>query len=178
MKSIEINILPQELRAKPLIDTKTFALIALAVLLAFGCVYFIMAKSTVQGEISDIEDSIAAMQQQTTALSTNPEAQSLIGSISQLKTSQNHHATFVAGKVLWGNAMETAYDLVPRGVRIDSIVQKGNTLEIKGAASNYGEVAEFGRALNNDARFTLAGLPAFKEGTFTLTVSVKAGGGS
>lgn len=178
MRSVEINILPRELRAKPLIDTKTFVLIALAVLLAFGCVYFIMAKSSVQGEIADIEDSIAAMQQQTTALSTNPEAQSLISSISQLKTSQQHHASFVASKVLWGDAMEAAYSLVPRGVRIDSIVQKGNSLEIKGVASNYGEVAEFGRALNNNSRFTLAGLPAFKEGGFTLNVNVKAGGGS
>jgi Tfp pilus assembly protein PilN len=178
MRSIEINILPQELRAKPLIDAKTFALIALAVLLAFGCVYFIMAKSSVQSEIADLEDSIAAMQQQTTALSTNPEAQSLINSISQLKTSQQHHAAFVASKVLWGDAMEAVYGLVPRGLRVESMVQKGNGLEIKGVASSYSEVSEFGRALNNDSRFTLAGLPAFKEGGFTVTVNAKAGGGS
>ncbi len=178
MKSVEINILPQELRAKPLIDGKTFALIALAVLLAFGCVYFIMAESRVQSEIAELEDSIAAMQQQTTALSSNPEAQSLISSISQLKTAQQHHAAFVASKVLWGDAMEAVYSLVPRGVRIESMVQKGNGLEIKGIASSYREVAEFGRALNNDRRFTLASLPAFKDGTFTLTVNVKAGGGA
>jgi Tfp pilus assembly protein PilN len=177
MRNIDINILPQEFRAKPLVDGRTFALIVLIVLLAFGCVYFIMGKSSVQNEIADLEASITTMKQQTTALSSNKEAQSLISSINQLKASQQSHASFVASKVFWGDALQAVYKLVPKGVSIATITQKGNSLEIKGTASTYTEVAEFGRTLNNDARFTLAGLPSFKDGTFTLTINAKAGGG-
>lgn len=177
MRNIDINILPQEFRAKPMVDGKTFALIVLIVLLGFGCFYFVQAKMSAQNEIADLEASIATMQQQTTALTTNKEAQSLISSINQLKASQQSHASFVASKVLWGDALEDVYGLVPKGVSIATITQKGNGLDIKGTASDYTDVAEFGRTLNNDTRFALAGLPSFKDGGFTLAISAKAGGG-
>jgi Tfp pilus assembly protein PilN len=177
MRNIDINILPQEFRAKPLVDGRTFALIVLVVLLGFGCFYFVQAKMSAQNEIADLEDSIATMQQQTTALSTNQEAQSLINSINLLKTSKQNQTSFVASKVLWGDALQAVYKLIPKGVSVESIAQKGNGLEIKGTASSYTEVAEFGRTLSNDARFGLAGLPSFKDGGFTLNISAKAGGG-
>jgi len=177
MRNIDINILPQEFRAKPLVDSRTFALIVLVVLLGCGCFYFVQAKMSAQNEIADLEDSIATMQQQTTALSTNQEAQSLIKSINDLKASQQSHASFVASKVLWGDALQGVYKLVPKGVSIATITQKGNGLEIKGTASTYTEVAEFGRTLSNDARFALAGLPSFSSTGFTLTISAAAGGG-
>jgi len=176
MKNIDINILPQEFRAKPLVDSRTFALIVLVVLLGFGCFYFVQAKMSAQNEIATLEDSIATMQQQTTALTTNQEAQNLIKSINDLKTSQQHFTSFVASKVLWGYALEDVYGLVPKGVSITAITQKGNSMEIKGTASDYTDVAEFGRALNNDAKFSLTGLPAFSDLSFTLSISVVAGG--
>ena len=177
MRNIDINILPQEFRAKPMVDGKTFALIVLIVLLGFGCFYFVQAKMSAQNEIADLEASIATVQQQTTALTTNKEANELIGYINQLKASQQSHVSFVASKVLWGDALEDVYGLVPKGVSIATITQKGNGLEIKGTASDYTDVAEFGRALNNDSKFSLVGLPAFSPTGFTLTISAKAGGG-
>jgi Tfp pilus assembly protein PilN len=177
MRNIDINILPQEFRAKPLVDGKTFALIVLVVLLGFGCFYFVQAKMSAQDEIANLETSVATMNQQATALSTNQEAQGLITSINQLKTSKQDHTSFVASKVLWGDAIEKIYKLVPRGVSISTITQKGNSLEIKGTAPDYTDVADFGRALNNDAKFNLVGLPAFNASGFTLNVSVAAGGG-
>lgn len=177
MRNIDINILPQEFRAKPMVDGRTFALIVLVVLLGFGCFYFVQAKMSAQNEIADLEASIATVQQQTTALTTNKEAQSLTSSISQLKASQQSHVSFVASKVLWGDALQAVYELEPKGVSITAITQKGNSLEIKGTASTYTEVAEFGRALNNDSKFSLVGLPAFSPTGFTLNISAKAGGG-
>lgn len=174
---IGINILPKELRAKPLLDTPTFALIVVILLLAFGSFYYYYSKSSTQNETADMRSRITSMQQQTLALSTNPEALSLMTSISQLQAAQQSHSAFVASKMLLGYSLVGVYALVPMGVDLASITQGTNTLVIKGAASSYTEVSDYGRALNNDPRFTLLGMPSFSNGSFALTVSVASGGG-
>ncbi len=71
--NIDINILPAELRPKALIDTKTFALIVVILLLGVGCFYFFHAKSSSQADIANMQSQITTMQQQTAALSSNPD---------------------------------------------------------------------------------------------------------
>ena len=175
--NIDINLIPKELRIKPLVDGKTFAAIVVILLLGFGCFYFFNARSDSQAEIASLGSQIKTTQQQTAALSSNPEALNLISSISQLKAAKQGYEAFAAARVMWGNALAGVYFLVPVGVDITTITQKGNALEIKGTASSYTDVSDYGRALDNDPRFTLAGLPSFGKGLFSLTISVAPGGG-
>lgn len=174
--NIDINLIPEELRIKPMIDSRTFAAIVVVLLLAFGSFYFYSVKSDSQAEIANLQSRIKAAQQQTASLSGNAEANQLINSISQLKVSKQGYDAFNKGRLAVGNSLEGVYALVPMGVDIVSIVQKGNTLVIAGTAQSYTYAATFGRALDNDPRFTLAGLPSFKQGSFSLTISVATGG--
>jgi len=175
--NIDINLIPKELRIKPLVDGKTFAAIVVILLLGFGCFYFFNARSDSQAEIANLGSQIKTTQQQTATLSSNPEALNLISSINQLKAAKQGYEAFAASRVMWGNALAGVYSLVPMGVDITTITQKGNALEIKGTASSYTDVSDYGRALDNDPRFTLAGLPSFAKESFSLTISVATGGG-
>jgi Tfp pilus assembly protein PilN len=175
--NIDINILPAELRPKALIDTRTFALVVVILLLGFGCFYFFNAKSGSQAESANLGSQIKTIQQQAVTLSSNPEALNLINSINQLKAAKQGYEAFAASRVMWGNALAGVYSLVPMGVNITTITQKGNALVIAGDASSYTDVSDYGRALDNDPRFSLAGLPSFGKGSFSLTISVATGGG-
>jgi len=175
--NIDINLIPEELRPKPFIDTKTFVLIIAVVVLGFGCFYFFNAKSNAQSDTASMEQEILRLNQQANSLSTNQEAVQLTREIGQLKVAKQSYDSFAASRVLWGAAMERVYALAPRGVDIDSIKQAGNSITIAGEASSYTDVADFARALDNDTRFSLAGLPSLKASTFSLTINVAAGGG-
>jgi len=175
--NIDINILPKELRAKPLLDTPTFALIVIILLLAFGSFYYYHAKSNSQNDTANMQSQITTIRQQTTALSTNPQALSLINSINQLNAAKQSYSAFTASKMLLGDALAAVYETVPLGVDIGTITQTGNTLLITGTAPSYTAVSDFGGALNNNSRFSLLGLPSFSNGAFSLTISVKMGGG-
>jgi Tfp pilus assembly protein PilN len=173
--NIDINILPAELRPKALIDTKTFALIVVILLLGVGCFYFAHAKSSSQADIANLQTQTTTMQQQAAALESN--AQKLISSINQLKADKQRYDAFLASRVLVGNALDRVYSLVPAFVHVNSIAQRGNTMVIAGSASSYTDASDYGRALDNDPRFSLVGLPSFSNGLFSLTISVAPGGG-
>jgi Tfp pilus assembly protein PilN len=175
--NIDINLIPEELRIKPMIDSKTLVAIGVVLLLLFGSVYFFIAKSDSQAQITNLQSQIKTTQQQTAALSSNPEAVQLISSINQLKASNQGYDAFTGARVMMGDALDRVYSLVPTGVNIVSITQKGNTLVIAGSASSYTDAANYGRALDRDPRFTLMGLPSFKGGSFSLTITVAKGGG-
>jgi len=175
--NIDINILPAELRPKALIDTKTFALIAVILLLGVGCFYFFHAKSSSQADIANMQTQIKTAQQQTVALSSNTKALELISSINQLKATKQSYDAFVTSRVLVGDALDGVYSLVPVLVSVNSISERGNTLVIAGSAPSYTDASDYARALDNDPRFTLVGLPSFSDGTFSLTISVAPGGG-
>ncbi len=74
----------------------------------------------------------------------------LINSINQLKATKQSYDAFVASRVLVGNALYRVYSLVPVGVSISSIAERGNTLVITGSAPSYTDASDYGRALNND----------------------------
>jgi Tfp pilus assembly protein PilN len=175
--NIAINILPKELRAKPWLDTQTFALIVVIVLLAFGSFYYYYDKSSSQSATADMQSQITTMKQQATTLSNNPDALNLINSISQLTAAKQSYDAFLASRMLLGNAMVGVYALLPAGVDVSSIAQNGSNLVIKGDGYSYTEVSDYARALNNDPRFTLLGLPSFSNGSYSLTVKVAQGGG-
>jgi Tfp pilus assembly protein PilN len=180
--NIDINLLPKELRAKPLIDTRTLVLIVLVVALLVGCYFAYDAKSSAQSENASIQSRTAAMVQDANSISSNPEAIQLYNSIGQLKAAQQEYSSYRASLVGWGDALTRVYNLVPGSVTIKSIVQTpatGNILVVQGAATEWSGVNDFVGRLNLDAGFTLQGLPTFDAavGSFTLAISVAAGGG-
>ena len=176
--NIDINILPEELRPKPLIDTKTVALIVVILLLGFGCYHFYQAKSDSQAEITKVQSEIKTTQQKITALSTDPEAVQLTNSINQLKADKKSYDAFVASRVLLGNALDGVYSLALGRVSIASITQSGSNLLIRGSASSYTDVSGYVSALENDPRFSVVGLPSFSsDKSFSATVGVAPGGG-
>jgi Tfp pilus assembly protein PilN len=175
--NIDINILPAELRPKPLIDTRTFALIVVILLLGLGCFYFFHAKSGSQADIANMQGQIETTQSQIVTLSSNQDALKLINEINQLKAAKQSYDAFVTSRVLVGNALYRVYSLVPAFVRVDSIAQRGNTLAIAGSAPSYTDASDYARALDNDPRFSLVGLPSFGDGRFSLSISVAPGGG-
>jgi Tfp pilus assembly protein PilN len=175
--NIDINILPEELRPKPLIDTKTVVLIVVILLLGFGCYHFAQAKSNSQAEITKVQGEISTTQQQIVAVSNNSEAKTLINSINQLKAAKQSYDAFVASRVLVGNALDGVYSLAPVWINIDSVTQSGSTLTIKGSASSYADLSGYVSALKSDPKFSVVGLPTYSSNkSFSLTVSVVPGG--
>ena len=103
--NIEINLLPEELLPKPPIESRTLLVGVLVVALVACCVFFFQAKSSADGEIADLEASIASVNKQIETVSSNSEAVALKQSIDKLKTATKHYQTFVDSRVLWGRAL-------------------------------------------------------------------------
>jgi Tfp pilus assembly protein PilN len=177
--NIDINLLPRELRAKPLIDARTLVLIVLVVALAVGCYFLYHAKSSAQTENASIQSRTAVMEQEANSITSNPEAIQLYNSISQLQAAQQQYTSYKASLVGWGDALTRLYERAPKSVIIKSISQSGNGLVVQGAATDWGGVNDFVRQLSLDPGFTLQGLPTFDgaSGTFTLAINVAPGGG-
>jgi Tfp pilus assembly protein PilN len=180
--NIDINLLPKELRAKPLVDTRTLVLIVLVLALAVGCFFAYHAKSSAQAENASIQNRTEAMVQEASSISSNPEAIQLYNSIGQLRSAQQDYSSYRASLVGWGDALTRLYNLVPGSVIIKSIVQTpatGNILVVQGGTTEWSGVNEFVGRLDLDPGFKLLSLPTFDatSGTFTLAIGVAPGGG-
>jgi len=177
--NVEINLLPEEFRPRAPVETRTLLVIVLVLALAVGCYFLYQAKSNAKAEIADLEKNIAAVNQQIDTITR--DAQGLTNSISTLKTVTRSYESFVASKITWGDALARVQSHKPSGVALGGLTQKGNTLEIQGTAggtsSSFSGVTSYGRALDGDTKFTLAGWPTLKSATFSLTIKVAPGGG-
>lgn len=177
--NVEINLLPEEFRPRALVETRALLVIVLILALAVGCYLLYQAKSDAEAEIVDLEENIAAVNQQIDTITR--DAQALTNSISKLNTVTKSYESFVDSKVTWGDALARVQSDKPSGVTLRELTQKGNTLEIQGTAagspSSYSEVTSYGRALDRDTKFTLAGWPTLTSVTFSLTIEVAPGGG-
>jgi len=175
--NIEINLLPEELRPRPPVETRTLLVIVLILALAGGCYFLYQGKSDTDAEIADLENDIAQFEKDVAAITSNPEALALKSSISKLETVQKAYNSFVASKRFWGNALERAQSDQPKDLKISGLTQDGNTLVIDGTAVDPGDVASYERALENKpTKFTVAGLPKWSSPSFTLIVAVAPGG--
>jgi Tfp pilus assembly protein PilN len=180
--NIDINLLPKELRAKPLIDARTLALVVLVFALVIGCYFVYHARSSVQSENASIQSRTEAMVQEANSISSNSEAIQLSNSIRQLKAEQQEYSSYRASLVGWGDALTRVYGLVPGSVLIKSLAQTpatGNVLVVQGAAAEWSGVNDFVGRLDLDAGFKLQSLPTFDaaSGSFTLAIVVAPGGG-
>jgi Tfp pilus assembly protein PilN len=172
--NIDINLLPEELRPRPAIETRTLFVILLILALAGGCYLLFDAKSDTEAEQADLEENIAAVNQQINDI--RQEGQALRSSVDRLTTLTRSYESFVASRISWGDALERVQALKPAGVEVDTLTEQGNTLEIEGTYLDSRAVASYFSALDRDIKFT-PGLMALKSATFTLTVRVAPGGG-
>ena len=175
---IQINLLPEELRPRPPVETRTMLLVFLMVALLAGSVFLYMAKSSAESEGGSMEERIAAVDQEVNTLSSNAEAVALSKSITNLKAAEKSYSAFVSKRIDWGDALDRVNALVPQGIQLNQLTQTGKNLEVEGTASNYSAVASFGRSLDIDRMFTLTGVPYLNGSDFSLVVAVAAGGGS
>ena len=174
--NIDINILPKEMRAKPLVDARTVLLAVLVVALAFGIYYFFQARSDVQADNADMQTRIEALKAETASVSANPQAILLTNQINATKAAAQSYTAFVAGRVAWGDALDGVFSLLPKGVSIRSITQAGNNLTITVTASDYSFVADYGRDLDTDGRFVLLAVETLTANTSVISISVAPGG--
>jgi Tfp pilus assembly protein PilN len=176
--NIEINLLPEELRPKPIVEGNTLLVIVVVVALVAGCVYLFQAKSGVDAEIADLEASIVATNKEIQTVSSNAEAVALKQSIDRLKSATNDYQGFLDSRVLWGDCLAEIEDYVPQGVRLVELSQEGtSTLLIGGVASQYSDIDSYFSVLDRDDTFSAPIGPAFNGSTFTLYVEVASGGG-
>ena len=175
--NIDINILPKEMRAKPLVDARTVLLAVLVVALAFGIYYFFQARSDVQADNADMQTRIEALKAETASVSANPQAILLTNQINATKAAAQSYTAFVAGRVAWGDALDGVFSLLPKGVSIVSITQAVNNLTMVVTASDYSYVADYGQDLHNDPRFELLAVETLAaENTSVISISVAPGG--
>jgi len=181
--NIEINLLPEELRPRPPLESRSLLAIVVILALVAGCVFLYMAKGGAVSDKEDMEAQVASINQQIQALSADSEVATLTQSIAKLKAAEKSYDTFVASRIDWGDALERANALVPSGIYVTKLTQSGSTLKIEGTASGYSAVASYARALDVDRRFVLSGVPYLSEGgeggnTFRIVVEVAPGGGA
>ena len=174
--NIDINILPKEMRAKPLVDARTVLLAVLVVALAFGIYYFFQARSDVQADNADMQTRIEELKAEAASVSSDPQAIQLTSQINDLETAAQSYTAFVAGRVAWGDALDGVFSLLPKGVSIVSIAQAGNNLTITVTASDYSFVADYGRDLHDDPRFVLLAVETLTANTSVISISVAPGG--
>ena len=182
---ISINLLPRELRAKPFIDPKVLLLIILIGVLAGCCFYFYAMTNSAGNGTEQAKQNTAQYKKDTQTLTNNPELVSLKASIDAMtraidaKNAANRHFdSYMASRVLWGDALARVYSYVPLGVTIKALAQSAgdpNSLVVTGTARNYGNLTTYAVQLTQDKRLTLASLPPLSAGTFTLTVGVAPG---
>jgi Tfp pilus assembly protein PilN len=175
---IQINLLPDELRPKPPVEMKNLLLVVLVVALLAGSVFLYMSKANATSDRIDMEERTAAVTREAQALGSDPEAVALNQSITRLKAVEKNYSSFVATRIDWGDAVDRVNALVPQGIQITKLTQAGATLKIEGTTSGYSAVASYGRALDIDGKFVLAGVPFLNGSSFSLVIFVAGGGGS
>ncbi len=98
--NIDINLLPEELRPRPPVETRTLFVILLILALAGGCYLLFDAKSDAEAEMADLEESIDKVNQQINDI--RQEGQALKSSVDRLDTLTRSYESFVASRIIWG----------------------------------------------------------------------------
>jgi len=175
--NLDFNLLPDEYRARPPIDAKTLLLVVLVLVLIGGAFFLFQSKSTVDGEIEDLNTSIATINKQIAQLSQNPEVEQLEARIAQLETQKAYYPAFVDARILWGNTVQSVYyDTRPGEVAINSLSQKSNILTINGVTEDYTYITSYAKVLNDMPQFILDYGPSYSaSGAYSMRIKVAGG---
>lgn len=160
--NIDINLLPEELRPKPLIDRRTLVVVVMVVALACASYYVYQLKSTAETEVASVESRVEVTQREATAMSSNPDALAMLTDISQkkavyaeLEASGKDYEQFAATKIEWGDVVARVSARVPSYVTIAVIAGGSDSdVEVGGVATTYERVAAYASSLENDEAFS------------------------
>lgn len=187
--SIEINLIPEEFKPKPLIKTQTLLVLIVVLVLGFGCYYLYSGKAGDEAEASDLEKQITEIRGDITALENDPEVKALQAEVAELQAEKSKYtglntdyATFTDSRIEWGYVMNSIRVNEPWGVDIESISQSGgdNKVTVSGTASNYDRVTVYVAQLETDERFSDVSTISWEagSGSFSLSFNVVSGGGA
>jgi Tfp pilus assembly protein PilN len=185
---VKINLLPEELKPKPIISMRALCLVLVVLALGYGCYHFYQVKAASEAEAAEVESRIEAIQSEMASLTSNPEARELLGEISEaqqeiagLEALVDDYEAWSASRIEWGEVVRTIVDWIPSGVTIDAISDSsGDTVEVGGAATSYERAAAYASALENDQLFSNVSVTQWgaQDKTFLLILNVVPGGGS
>jgi len=188
--NMEINLLPDELKPKPLVKPQTLMVIVAVLILGFGCFHFYSDKAGKQAEADDIQSKIAGIEQEITMLKTNSEAVALKDEVAAKQVEKNKYdtmnsdyETFTDARVEWGYVTSSVRENVPWGVSITSITQggtDGKVVTVQGIANNFERETAYMAKLEADRFFSGVKTLSWEASTgqFSLSFDVQAGGGS
>ena len=160
--NIDINLLPEELRPKPLIDRRMLIVVVVVVALACASYYVYSLKASVETEVASVESRVEVTQREATAMSSNPDALAMLTDISQkkavyaeLEVSGKDYEQFAATKIEWGDVVARVSARVPSYVTIAVIAEGGGSdVEVGGVATTYQRVAAYASSLESDEAFS------------------------
>ncbi len=172
--NLDINLLPEEYKTKPLIDTRTLLLAVIVVALIATAFFLFQSKNSIDADIEELEKSIANIEKQIAEASDNPELAALENELAAVEKEAGYFPSFMDSRILWGKTIEHLYyDLVPMEITINGLTQNGSTLNINGVAPSYTALSNFGRTINLDPQLALTGMPPYTaSGSFTLIVQI------
>ena len=161
--NMEINLLPNELKPKPLIKPQTLLVVVAVLILGFGCFYFYSDKAGTEADAADMQSQIDSIEQQITLLQTNKEAVDLKDKVAaktaeknKYDTMNSDYQTFTDARVEWGYVTSRIREYVPWGVSITAITQGGNDgklVTVRGTANNQQREADYVTELERDPLF-------------------------
>jgi Tfp pilus assembly protein PilN len=200
-KKIQLNLLPEELRPRPVIRPVTAILLIIVILLGVGTYGFYKGKSNTDNKVDKLKAQQATLEQQTTAALKNPEIARLQSLITQVQVQvdaqglpKQDYQSFMGSWVNWDQVLAQLYSLLPAGVSLDSVAEKaGNTLALEGTAPTTKAIFDYSLALEgNPEYFSSVSCPTVQTSevevdnqgqkteveviTFTLSLEVKSGG--
>ncbi len=187
--SIEINLIPEEFKPKPLIQTQTLIILIIVLVMGYGCYYFYSGKAGDEAEASDTENRITEIRGDIAALENDPEIKELQKEIAELQADKSKYTglntdydTFTESRIEWGYVINSIRVGEPWGVDIESITQSGNDnkVTVSGTASNYDRVTVYVAQLEGDVRFSNVKTMSWEAGSgiFSLSFTVESGGGA
>lgn len=185
--SMEINLLPEEFKPKPLIKPQTLAVVIMVLILGFGCFHFYTTKADNKAQAAEVGDQIDDIQNQIRDYENNSEAVGLKSKIAEksqeknkLEGMNNDYITFTNSRIEWGYVINSLREKVPWGVTITAISQGGggNEVTVQGIANNYDREAAYVTSLEADSLFSDVTTLSWQSSTgqFSLSFTVDAGG--
>ena len=190
------NLLPKELRPRPVIPVVTAILLIVVIALGAGTYLMYNGKSDANNKNDKLKAQQATLEAQTTAALQNPEIARLQGLITQTQAQVNaqvpvkqDYESFVGSWVNWDKVLAQLQSVAEStNVTLESVAKKtGNAVDLKGTAPTNKAVFDYVLALQaRQQYFSSVGFPTVQSqvsdtGTtvsFTLSVEVKSGGAS
>jgi Tfp pilus assembly protein PilN len=183
---IDINLLPEEIRPKPLLNARMLLLLVVVGVLGFGCYYFYDLKAGTEADAAVAESRIEAVEDEASDLANNAEAKEIVAGISEakatlaeLEAATSDYVVFKDSRIGWGEVVDRVAIRLVGGITLESIVASGSdVVEVGGVASSYERAAAYASSLELDDSFDNVHTREWEGtvGRFLLSIDVVTGG--